>query len=47
MVDNAARVWEKKYVHMVLLGHLKCLGVFGIDEGRELRKSLQEIGQEV
>jgi len=46
-VDNAEREWEKKYVYMLLLGHLKCLGDFGLDEGREMRRSLQEIGWEV
>ena len=44
MVDNVARMWEKKYVYMLLLSHLKCLGDFGVDEGRELRRSVQETG---
>jgi hypothetical protein len=43
-VDSVARKWEKKYVYILLLGHLKCLGDFGVDEGRELSKYLQEIG---
>jgi hypothetical protein len=37
-------MWEKKYVYMLLLGHLNCLGDFGVDGRRELRRSLQEVG---
>ena len=40
MVGNAASVWVKQYIHMLLLGYLKCLRDFGVDEGRELRNSV-------
>jgi hypothetical protein len=35
MVDNAARMWEKKCVYLLLLGHLRSLGDFGVDGRRE------------
>jgi len=44
MVDNAAHVWAKKYVYMLLLGYLKCLGDFDVDREESQGSLFEEVG---